>query len=222
MKKTVVITSGGMDSAVLLAHMRLRLGPQNVRALSINYGQRHKIELEYACQFAKSIGIEWACADLSNLGPLLPGSSQTDPKVAVPHGHYAEESMKQTVVPNRNMILLAIAIGHAIGHRCDTVSYAAHAGDHAIYPDCRPIFADALNVAAQLADWHIVTIEKPFIHMTKAEIVSKGVDVGVDFSKTYSCYEGKEKHCGKCGTCVERREAFERAGVQDPTEYVNS
>src|SRR5581483_8111809 len=135
---------------------------------------------------------------------------------------YDEESMKATVVPNRNMILLSIAIGHAIAHKFEAVSYAAHAGDHAIYPDCREEFVNALEQAALLADWIPIKIMRPFVHTTKAGIVKVGDGLGVNFLSTYSCYEGGAIHCGKCGTCVERIMAFKEAGVPDPTKYLDS
>jgi len=216
--KIVVILSGGIDSTVLL-HSYLHKQQDEVRALSINYGQRHVLELAYAEIQASRAKVPWACVDLSNLRDVLPGSSQTDSSVEVPHGHYAEESMKQTVVPNRNMILLSVAIGHAIAHQCDAVAYAAHAGDHAIYPDCRREFVQAMQGAAQLCDWRRIDLLSPFVDFSKADIVEQGELLGVDFSKTYSCYEGNEIHCGKCGTCTERKEAFELNSIKDPTQY---
>lgn len=221
MKKVVVVLSGGMDSAVLLHHFVK--GGDEVRALSINYGQRHKIELTYALQTADSLGVPIQCAHLSNLAALLPGSSQTERAVPVPHGHYEQESMKLTVVPNRNMILMAVAIGHAIAYQCDSVAYGAHAGDHAIYPDCRPEFADAMENVTALCDWNPPKILRPFIKMTKAEIVKLGDELGVNFALTFSCYEGRSNgiHCGRCGTCVERAAAFAEAGVKDPTRYID-
>lgn len=215
--KTVAVFSGGLDSTVLVQHL-LAQGDE-VLALSIDYGQRHRRELQHAREIAARLGIEWQLADLSPVAPLLAGSSQTSPEVPVPHGHYAEESMKQTVVPNRNMIMIAIAAGWAISRRCDRVAYGAHTGDHAIYPDCRPQFVDALRGTLALADWHPVDLYCPFLGKTKAEIVSLGAALGVDFAATWSCYEGGTQHCGRCGTCFERREAFERAGVPDPTIY---
>lgn len=217
MKKVVIILSGGLDSSVLL-HSFHKQGFE-LRALSINYGQRHALELEYARDQAELAKVPWKLVDLSALSEVLPGSSQTDIRVPVPHGHYAEESMKQTIVPNRNMILLSVAIGHAVAHKFDAVAYAAHAGDHAIYPDCRKPFVEAMRVAAGLCDWREISILSPFINMNKADIVSEGSKLGVDFTQTYSCYEGGELHCGKCGTCVERKEAFQLAGVTDPTTY---
>lgn len=216
MTKTIIVLSGGLDSTVLLHHCRAR-GP--AMALSVDYGQRHRRELECAAKTCFELGVPHKVADLSALRSLMGGSSQTDDAVPVPHGHYAEESMKQTVVPNRNMLLIAVAGAWAITNKADAVAYAAHAGDHAIYPDCRDEFVKPLAEALRLADWHSVALERPFVGKTKAEIVRIGHDLGVRFEDTYSCYEGREKHCGKCGTCVERREAFQLAGVADPTEY---
>jgi 7-cyano-7-deazaguanine synthase len=139
--------------------------------------------------------------------------------VPVPEGHYEDESMKSTVVPNRNMILLSIATAWSIASGLQGVAYAAHSGDHAIYPDCRPAFADAMNEAIRLCDYSSQELVRPFVSLTKADIVRVGASLGVPFEKTWSCYNGRKLHCGKCGTCVERIEAFELAGVPDPTEY---
>lgn len=127
--------------------------------------------------------------------------------------------MKATVVPNRNMLLIATAAAWAMSLKAASVAYGAHGGDHAIYPDCRPAFADALDQAIRLADWHEVTLERPFVGMDKTAIVRRGAELGVPFALTWSCYVGGDRHCGKCGTCVERKEAFVRAGVPDPTVY---
>jgi 7-cyano-7-deazaguanine synthase len=215
--KTLAVFSGGLDSTVLLRS--LMAAGDEVLALSVDYGQRHRRELEHARTIAGCLGIEWRMADLSAITPLLAGSSQTSPSIPVPHGHYAEESMKQTVVPNRNMIMIAVAAGWAISRSCDRIAYGAHTGDHTIYPDCRPEFAEALARALALADWHSLELYCPFIRMTKAEIVALGSRLNVDFAATWSCYEGGAIHCGRCGTCVERQEAFRLAGVADPTEY---
>lgn len=215
--KTILIYSGGMDSTVLLYHLRAE--GQAVAALSVNYGQRHARELVQAAAICETLEVEHRVADLSSLAPLLTGSSLTDPDVPVPHGHYEEATMKATVVPNRNMLLLATAAAWAIARKADTVAYAAHSGDHAIYPDCREEFAEAMNRAIGLADWHTVELQRPFVGLTKADIVKRGVELGVPFAQTWSCYEGGERHCGRCGTCIERREAFHLAGVPDPTPY---
>jgi 7-cyano-7-deazaguanine synthase len=207
-----------MDSAALLYH-HLYKQQDSVRAISFNYGQRHGIELEFAAELCEFVGVPHEVVNMTFLKHLLPGSSQTDDSVAVPSGHYSEESMKATVVPNRNMIMLAIASGHALAHGIEQVSYAAHAGDHAIYPDCRPEFIGALNGALALCDWKQVRVRTPFVDMTKSEILKAGNVLGVPYKGTYSCYKGKRLHCGVCGTCIERREAFHLAGLQDPTEY---
>lgn len=218
-RRTILILSGGLDSVTALYHLRA-LG-REVSALSVHYGQRHRRELAAAAAACSGLGVEFRLIDLfaAGIAPLLAGSSQTDAAVPVPEGHYAEETMKATIVPNRNMIMLSLAIAWAISRKANAVAYAAHAGDHAIYPDCRAEFVDALAAAARLADWHAVAIERPFIAMTKAEIVKRGADLGVPFAETWSCYKGGDAHCGLCGTCVERREAFSLAGVADPTEY---
>lgn len=215
--KTILIYSGGLDSTVLL--YQLLADDYSVNAMGINYGQRHQKELVAAKGICDSLGVDFKVVDLSALKPFLAGSSQTDDTVAVPHGHYEEESMKLTIVPNRNMIMLSIAIAYAVTTKSDSVAYAAHGGDHAIYPDCREEFVKALSDAAMLADWHKVQIERPFILKTKAEIVALGSKLNAPLRRTWSCYEGGEIHCGKCGTCVERREAFQIAKIKDDTFY---
>lgn len=218
--KTILIYSGGLDSTVLL--YKLKSEGCDVKALSINYGQRHSKELDFAKRNCENLGVEHKVVDLSSLKPLLGGSSQTDTNVAVPEGHYAAENMKLTVVPNRNMLMLSVAAAWAIAEKADTIAYAAHSGDHAIYPDCREEFVDALNKALGLADWHTVQIERPFINISKSDIIKLGNDLKVPFADTWSCYKGGEKACGVCGTCYERRESFVEAEVIDPTPYVDS
>ena len=140
----------------------------------------------------------------------------------MPEGHYAEESMKQTVVPNRNMVLLSLATAWAVATKSEAVAYAAHMGDHAIYPDCRPEFAEAMSDAMRLCDWHSIKMLRPFLYpvpMDKTAIVKLGTGLKVPFELTWSCYVGGDKHCGRCGTCRERVESFQLAGVADPTEY---
>lgn len=213
----VVLLSGGLDSSTLV--YSLKESADSVLALSILYGQRHAIELESARLVAQEAGVQHRVVDLGvAAASLLSGSALTGGE-EVPHGHYAHESMKATVVPNRNMVLLALAGAAAISRGANAVAYAAHAGDHAIYPDCRPEFIHAMGRALDLADYEPLTLLTPFSDLTKADIVQLGDRLGVPFALTYSCYEGKEVHCGACGTCVERREAFELAGVEDPTLY---
>lgn len=216
MARTALIYSGGVDSTVLLAHLRAE--GREVHCLSVDYGQRHRRELEAARAICAHYGVDHRLADLRALAPLF-GSNALTGGVKVPEGHYEEESMKATVVPNRNMLLISVATAWAVSLRAESVAYGAHGGDHAIYPDCRPEFAEALDRAVRLADWHEVRLERPFVKMDKAAIVRRGAELGAPFSLTWSCYVGGERHCGKCGTCVERKEAFRLAGVADPTDY---
>ena len=192
--KAVVLFSGGLDSTVLV--QQLIHDQASVRLLSINYGQRHKKELSHSSRIATSMNLPHRILDLPDLAELLSGSSLTDSSVELPEGHYAEESMKSTVVPNRNMILLAMAAGYALSIDFDTVAYAAHAGDHTIYPDCRPVFADAMQNALQLADWKDLRLHRPFVNLTKAELVRIGAKLGAPLHLTWSCYAGEESHCG--------------------------
>lgn len=216
-RKTVVVMSGGIDSTVLAHDMARR--NYEVHGVSIHYGQRHHRELNYAGWQCERLDIPWKLVQIPGLRVVLGSSALTSKDIDVPEGHYEDESMKATVVPNRNMILLAICIGAAIDIGAERVAYGAHAGDHAIYPDCRPAFADAMEQAAAVCSYFPITLDRPFIHKTKADIVTLGDQLGVDFTRTWSCYQGGTVHCGKCGTCVERIEAFELAGVEDPTEY---
>jgi 7-cyano-7-deazaguanine synthase len=218
--KALVLFSGGLDSTVLAT--QLKAEGSETRLLSIDYGQRHARELKRAEQIAQALELPQQVLRLPDLGPLLGGSSLTDEKVELPEGHYAEESMKATVVPNRNMILLALAGGHALSIGFDTIAYAAHAGDHTIYPDCRPEFADAMETALGLADWEKLSLHRPFVHLSKTDLVKKGAELDAPLHLTWSCYAGREIHCGKCGTCVERKEAFALAKIPDPTEYEDS
>jgi 7-cyano-7-deazaguanine synthase len=215
--KSVVVHSGGMDSTVLL--YKLVAEGDEVKTLSVDYGQRHAKEIESARSLSESLGVEHRIADLRSLTELLGGSALTSSEIEVPEGHYAEDNMKATVVPNRNMILLSVAAAWAISSKFVRIAYAAHSGDHAVYPDCRTEFADALNAAIGLADWHKVSLYRPFVGITKADVVKLGTELNVPFERTWSCYKGLDLHCGRCGTCVERREAFHLADVPDPTSY---
>lgn len=217
--KTVLIYSGGLDSTVLLYH--LTADGHSVFSLSVDYGQRHKRELQYAGMICRLLDVPQQIADLSAVRPLFSGSSLTSTKIEVAEGHYTEDSMKSTVVPNRNMLLLALAVSYAINLDASQVAYAAHSGDHAIYPDCRREFADAMASAIRLCDWKPVELIRPFVDWTKSDIVLRGAELGVPFEKTWSCYKGQETHCGRCGTCIERREAFFLAGLEDPTIYAD-
>lgn len=212
-----MILSGGMDSATAL-WLEASVPGADVRAVSFDYGQRHRKELDAAAALARAAGVAHDIVDLKGLAQVFAGSALTGGG-DVPYGHYADESMKKTVVPNRNMVFLALAGALAVRDRCDRLVYGAHAGDHAIYPDCRPDFYAAMKQAMLHADWHLVNLVGPFVHMTKTQIAALGGKLGVPYALTWSCYEGGAVHCGKCGTCVERREAFAHSGIPDPTEY---
>ncbi|WP_337270112.1 7-cyano-7-deazaguanine synthase QueC [Oryzifoliimicrobium ureilyticus] len=216
--KTVVVCSGGLDS-VSLAH-RIAADHDLVLLLSFNYGQRHVRELDYAAACAARLGVPHEVIDMRNIGNRLTGSALTD-DVDVPDGHYAEETMKSTVVPNRNAIMLTIAFGIAAARKADNVAIAVHGGDHFIYPDCRPDFIDAFQAMQNRAldGYASVRLLAPYVNQTKADIVADGARHHTPFAETWSCYKGGQHHCGRCGTCVERREAFHLAGVEDPTEY---
>jgi 7-cyano-7-deazaguanine synthase len=218
--KAIAIVSGGLDS-VTLAHT-LKAEGYDLHLLSFNYGQRHAKELEYAKRCAEVLGARWSLVDLSSVAPLLTGSALTD-AIPVPDGHYAAENMRVTVVPNRNAVMLAIAYAAAVSEQADAVAFAVHGGDHFIYPDCRPEFVRAFDNMQRLAvQGHArpgLRLLAPFLHLTKADIVRQGAALGVDYAATWSCYKGGAVHCGTCGTCVERKEAFELAGVVDPTIY---
>jgi 7-cyano-7-deazaguanine synthase len=212
--KTVLILSGGMDSATLLYDL-LAHG-DSVEAIGVNYKQRHGKELACAADLCNTLGVRFDVLDLSSLSGFLTGSSQSDPNVPVPFGKYDEPSMKLTVVPNRNMFMLAAAGGIAIARKADRLAYGAHAGDHTIYPDCRPDFVDAMGRAFSLCDWHTLGLHAPYLDMTKGDICKRGVELSVPYEKTWTCYVGGDRPCGKCGSCTERAEAFEFAGVPDP------
>lgn len=215
--RIVCILSGGMDSATLL--WRLKAHGHDLYTLSFNYGQRHIRELKKANLLAILARVPWEEINLSNLKPILGGSSQTS-EIPVPEGRYDADNMKLTVVPNRNMIMLSVAIARAISLGFEGVAYGAHAGDHTIYPDCRPAFIEAMTKAAQLCDWKVIHLMAPFSVMTKGDIVKEGLTLKVPYEHTLTCYHGAEPACGKCGSCQERLEAFKIAGVEDPIVYV--
>ncbi len=218
--KTIVICSGGLDS-VSLAH-KVAQEHQLHALLSFDYGQRHAKELEFAAACAARLNVAHKVLDIQGIGAALSGSALTD-DIDVPDGHYAEETMKLTVVPNRNAIMLAIGFGMAVAERADAVAAAVHGGDHFIYPDCRPGFIDAFQAMQDhaLDGYGDVRLYTPYVHGSKADIVTDGAAHGTPFALTWSCYKGGDLHCGRCGTCVERREAFHLAGVDDPTEYAD-
>ena len=216
--KVIVVCSGGLDS-VSLAH-KMAVEQELLGLVSFDYGQRHKKELHFAAACASRLGVKHHIIDMTDIGRNLTGSALTD-NVAVPDGHYAEESMRITVVPNRNAIMLAIAFGVAVSNKADAVATAVHGGDHFIYPDCRPGFIEAFQVMQNhaLEGYASIKLLAPHVYEPKSAIVTDGVKHHTPFAETWSCYKGGERHCGRCGTCVERREAFHLAGVHDPTDY---
>lgn len=219
-KRAIATVSGGMDS-VTLAYLLASEG-FSLHLLSFDYGQRHLKELEYARLCAERLDAEFDVVDISGVGRLLKGSALTD-DVPVPHGQYAAPNMTIMVVPNRNAILLSIAYGVAVAEGAEVVATGVHAGDHFVYPDCRPEFIQAFDAMQKKAvegfGDESLRLYAPFLERSKADIVAAGVKLSVPYADTWSCYEGGEVHCGKCGTCVERREAFQLTGVQDPTVY---
>ncbi|WP_435237162.1 7-cyano-7-deazaguanine synthase QueC [Psychromonas sp. PT13] len=216
-KKVVVIYSGGMDSFTVL-HKAIEQG-LTPYALTFDYGQRHIKEIEVAKDVCKELGVNHKIIDISAINQLIGGSSLTDSSIEVALGHYEEENMKSTVVPNRNMILLSLAIGYAVSIGAEQVYYGAHSGDHAIYPDCRPEFVEKMNNVAAIANYEKTEIFSPYLNSNKIGILKDGLAMGLDYSKTWTCYNGREKACGQCGSCVERLEAFAENGVTDPIPY---
>ncbi len=212
----VVIYSGGMDSFTLLHLARAR--GYRVHALSFDYGQKHVRELDCARQVCENLQIPHKVIDIRAMSEVMSGSSLTS-DMEVPEGHYEEDSMKSTVVPNRNMILLALATGYAVTVNAGAVWYGAHGGDHAIYPDCRPEFVSKMDAVCRVANYEPVAIEAPFMAMDKGQILAQGLELGLDYSQTWTCYNGRERACGRCGSCVERLEAFAANGITDPVPY---
>lgn len=217
----IVLLSGGMDSSALLGSLITR--GWRADALAVDYGQRHHRELRSARSVAAHYGARFDVADLSGLSRLLTGSALTDPNVQVPEGHYADASMRSTVVPNRNAILIMVAAGVAAARGAEYVATAVHAGDHPVYPDCRPEFIVAADAATATgtAGHGDVRVIAPYADQTKTDIARTGAGDAVPFHLTWSCYQGGVVHCGRCGTCTERIEAFADAGLPDPTEYAD-
>lgn len=213
----VVIYSGGMDSFTLLH--KARAEGLKVHAISFNYGQRHVRELDSARDVCQQLGVPHKVVDIRAMSDVMAGSALTSDDVAVPEGNYQEESMKSTLVPNRNMILLALATGYAVTVEADAVWYGAHGGDHAIYPDCRPEFVEKMDAVCKVANYQPVAVEAPFMHLTKGDILAAGLKLNLDYGQTWTCYNGREKACGVCASCVERLQAFAEHQQQDPLAY---
>ncbi|MEV6849241.1 7-cyano-7-deazaguanine synthase QueC [Actinoplanes sp. NPDC051411] len=223
-RHAVAVVSGGLDSTTLAYWLRQHT--DELTLLSVDYGQRHARELQFAQATAAALGVAHHVVDMTSAGALLGGSALTDAAVDVPDGHYTDASMAATVVPNRNALLLDLAVGLATTIRADAVAFGAHSGDHAIYPDCRPEFLDAYRTMALIAgagflvdDFQVLA---PFLTVTKTDIVALAARLHVPMENTWSCYRGGDVHCGTCGTCTERREAFTDARVPDPTTYAST
>lgn len=215
MKNSVIIVSGGMDSITLLYDHKdeIALG------ISFDYGSNHNArEIPFAKMHCERLGIKHITINLDFMHQYFK-SSLLDGAEAIPEGHYADDNMKSTVVQFRNGIMLSIAIGIAESNNLDQVFIANHGGDHTIYPDCRPEFINAIDAAATAGTYNNVKVVAPYTKITKSDIARIGKKLGIDYTETWSCYKGGEVHCGKCGTCVERKEALAEAGIEDKTIY---
>ena len=215
MKDTLIIVSGGMDSITMLNEYAKHIA----LAVTFDYGSNHAAkEIEFAKLHCQRLGIEHVIIPLQFMKQYFK-SSLLEGAAAIPEGHYADENMKSTVVPFRNGIMLSIAAGLAESRGLQYVMIANHAGDHAIYPDCRATFIEAMTEATAYGTYNGVRILSPYCNLTKGQIAEHGKVMGLNYAETWSGYKGGEKHCGKCGTCVERKEALAYAGINDPTEY---
>ncbi len=217
MRDSIIVLSGGLDSTTLLYEYKDRIA----LALSFNYGSNHnEKELYFARLHCDRLDIPHITIPLDFMHQYF-HSSLLEGADAIPEGNYDDENMRSTVVPFRNGIMLAIAAGMAENRGLQYIMMANHAGDHAIYPDCRPQFVDAMNAAIEAGTYEGIKLFTPYTNITKADIARRGKALGIDYSETWSCYKGGEKHCGKCGTCTERIEALREAGIEDTTEYLS-
>lgn len=219
---SVILLSGGLDSTTLLYYLRHR--GDEIYPLAIRYGQRHSKEIEAAEEVARSLNLTLEVINIAGFAYLMSqsGSALVNPRVEVPLGHYESETMKSTIVPNRNMIFASLAAAYAVAVGAQSIALAVHQGDHAIYPDCRWEFIESLQSTIQIGlegYTSPILVEAPFVDIPKSSIVRMGAAFGVPYELTWSCYKGGSVHCGQCGTCVERKEAFSLAGIHDPTEY---
>jgi 7-cyano-7-deazaguanine synthase len=217
--KVVVLCSGGMDSVTALYWARRE--HDVVASVSFDYGSKHNPrEIPFAAEHARKLGVRHEVVPLRFMDRLF-DSHLLASGAEIPDGHYEDRMMKKTVVPFRNAIMLSVATGFAESLGAQGLVIAAHGGDHAIYPDCREGFMRAMGDAMRLGTYAQIELLRPFIAMNKGQIAAEGVRLGIDHGRTYSCYKGGDVHCGTCGTCVERREAFMEAGLRDPTEYAS-
>ncbi len=218
MSSVLVVYSGGLDSYTLLNKAMKKF--DRVEAITFNYGQKHNKEIEYAESNCAELNIKHEVVNL-DLESILSGSALVG-DIDIPEGNYDKEKMKQTIVPNRNMIMISVAASLVIKNDIEYLWYAAHSGDHEIYPDCRPEFIDKMAAVLEICDYHKIKFEAPFQNLSKNEIVATGLSMGLDYSKTWTCYEGKEKPCGKCSACLERALSFEANNTEDPLNVVSN
>ena len=218
MSSVLVVYSGGLDSYTLLNKAMKNF--DRIEAITFNYGQKHNKEIEYAKSNCAELNIKHEVVNL-DLENILAGSALVG-DIDIPEGNYDKEKMKQTIVPNRNMIMISVAASLVIKNDIEYLWYAAHSGDHEIYPDCRPEFIDKMAAVLEICDYHKIKFEAPFKNLSKNEIVATGLSMGLDYSKTWTCYEGKEKPCGKCSACLERALSFEANNTEDPLNVVSN
>ena len=218
MSSVLVVYSGGLDSYTLLNKAIKKF--DYVEAITFNYGQKHNKEIEYAKSNCAKLNINHEVVNLDLKNILADSALVGD--IDVPEGNYDKEKMKQTIVPNRNMIMISVAASLVIKNDIEYLWYAAHSGDHEIYPDCRPEFIDKMAAVLEICDYHKIKFEAPFQNLSKNEIVATGLSMGLDYSKTWTCYEGKEKPCGKCSACLERALSFEANNTEDPLNVVSN
>ena len=218
MSSVLVVYSGGLDSYTLLNKAMKKF--DRIEAITFNYGQKHNKEIEYAKSNCVELNIKHEVVNL-DLENILAGSALVG-DIDIPEGNYDKEKMKQTIVPNRNMIMISVAASLVIKNDIEYLWYAAHSGDHEIYPDCRPEFIDKMAAVLEICDYHKIKFEAPFQNLSKNKIVATGLSMGLDYSKTWTCYEGKEKPCGKCSACLERALSFEANNTEDPLNVVSN
>ena len=217
MKDAVIILSGGMDSVTLLHDHKDRIA----LAVTFDYGSNHnKREAHFAALHCQRLGIEHLVIPLSFMSQYFK-SSLLEGADAIPEGDYADDNMKSTVVPFRNGIMLSIACGIAESRGLTKVMMANHFGDHSIYPACTAEFVKPMSEAMRAGTYIGVEVLAPYTGITKADIAKIGKRLGINYAETYSCYKGGERHCGRCGTCLERKEALREAGIEDPTDYIS-
>lgn len=215
MKDSILVYSGGMDSTTMLYDYKDEIA----MAVSFDYGSNHnQKELHFASLHCERLGIRHIIIPLEFMKQYF-HSSLLEGGDAIPEGHYAADNMRSTVVPFRNGIMIAIAAGLAENYGLQRIMLANHSGDHTIYPDCRPEFVAAMDKACQTGTYQRVQLFTPYTEWTKTDIAKRGKELGIDYAETWSCYKGGERPCGKCGTCVERREALREAGIEDTTQY---